>query len=93
MLQPLHHRQLRSTNDERRAAAREVLSEMKGYQGWIAEVDDSSLDFLATGISEQIMLEMARTWTVRGMGYPTSTKLAALSESVLLQAAVAALDS
>ena len=65
---------------------------MKGDEGWIAGVDGRSLDFLATGISEQIMLELARTWTVLGLGYPTSSKLAALAESLHLQAAVVALD-
>jgi hypothetical protein len=43
--QPLHHRYSLSKKDERRAAAREALARMKGDQGWIAQVDDSSLDF------------------------------------------------
>lgn len=78
--------------EPRRAAAREVLSGMKGDQRWIAGADDSSLDFLVTEISEQMMLELARTWTAQGMGYPTSSKLAAFAETFHLQAAVAALD-
>lgn len=35
---------------------------MKGDREWIAGVDDSSLDFLATEISEQTLQELARRW-------------------------------
>ena len=74
-------------------AAREALAEMKGDQAWVAGVDDSSLDFLATAMSEQMMQEVARRWRVPTMGYPTSSKLAILAERLHLQAAVAALDA
>lgn len=84
--------QSRSKGNRQRATARAALSKMKGDQDWIVGVDDRALDFLATGVSGQIMLELARTWTVQGMGYPTSSKLAALAERLHLQTAVAALD-
>jgi hypothetical protein len=76
----------------RRAAARELLCSMKGAQDWIAGVDDESLNFLATGMSEQMMQQLAMTWIVLGMGYPTSSRLATLTERLHLRAAVAALD-
>ena len=77
---------------QRRAAARAALDEMKGNHGSVAWIDDSSLDFLAEEISEQMMQELARTWPAFKMGYPTSSKLAALAETIYLQEAVAALD-
>jgi hypothetical protein len=76
----------------RRVAAREVLCAMKGGQGWIAGADDEALDFLATGMSQPMMRQLAMTWTVLDMGYPSLSRLAALTERLHLQAAVAALD-
>lgn len=87
--QPAYH----PSRKQRRAAAREALAAMKGDQGWIAEVDERSLDFLATEVSEQMVQELVRRWMVPTMGYPTSSKLAALTEGYYLQAAVAALDA
>jgi hypothetical protein len=81
-----------SVPDRRRVAAGAALFRMKGERGWRPGVDDSSLDFLASAISEQMMLELASTWRAQGMGYPTSSKLAALAESLHLRAAVTALD-
>jgi len=82
-----------SATDRRCAAARQALAEMKGGQGWTAAVDASALDFLATEISEQMLRELARNWAPPAMGYPTSSKLAAMAERLYLQAAVAALDA
>jgi hypothetical protein len=65
---------------------------MAGDQNSDVRADDSSLNFLAEEISEQMMQELARTWTAFEMGYPTSSKLAALVETIYLQTAVAALD-
>jgi hypothetical protein len=84
MPEPLSAVQSRSRMNRRRATAREVRSGTKGDQGWITGVDDGSLDFLAKGISEQMMLELARAWTVPARGYPTSLKLAELAEGLLL---------
>ncbi len=81
-----------SARDQRRAAARAALAVMKGGKGWVAEVDDSALDFLATEISEQVMQELARRWAPT-MGYPTPLTLAVVAERIYLQAAVAALDA
>lgn len=78
---------LRPAREQRRAAARAALDEMKGNYGSVAWIDDSSLDFLTEEISEQMMQELARTWPA-----PTSSKLAALAETIYLQEAVAALD-
>jgi len=78
--------------DERRAAAREALARMKGDRGWIARVDDSSLDFLVTELSGQMMQELARRWATLTVGYPTSSDLAEAAERVQLETAVAALD-
>jgi hypothetical protein len=65
----------------------------EGDGDWVAEVDDSALDFLATEVSEQMMQELARRWVLPAMGYPTPLELAALSERLHLEAAVAALDA
>jgi hypothetical protein len=65
---------------------------MGGRQGMDVRIDDGSLDFLAEEISEQMMQELARTWTAFNMGYPTSSRLAALAETIYLRTAVAALD-
>jgi hypothetical protein len=89
--QPFRHS--RSTKAERRAVAREALAEMKGHQGWIAEVDDRSLDFLAMEISEQMMQQLARRWNSLTTGYPTPSNLAVMVERLQLEAAVAALDA
>jgi hypothetical protein len=43
-------------------------------------------------MSEQMMQQLAMTWIVLGMGYPTSSRLATLTERLHLRAAVAALD-
>jgi hypothetical protein len=85
------NRDLGLAKEQRRAAARAALDEMEGHHGSVAWIDDR-LDFLAEEISEQMMQELARTWTALSMGYPTSSKLAALAETIYLQAAVAALD-
>jgi hypothetical protein len=90
--QPLYARST-PARDRRRAAAREALAKMKGDPGWIAKVDDSSLDFLATDVSEPLMRELASRWVAPTMGYPTSSSLAAMAERFYLQAAVAALDA
>jgi hypothetical protein len=63
---------------------------MEGHHGLVTSID-GRLDFLADEISEQMMHELARTWTSFKMGYPTSSKLAALAETIYLQWAVAAL--
>jgi hypothetical protein len=81
------NREAEPAKGPRRAAA---LSEMQG--GSVASFDDGSLDFLAEEMSEQMMQELTRTWTAFKMGYPTLSKLAALAETIYLQAAVAALD-
>ena len=91
ILQMLYSRHSTSAMGQRRAA-RKALAEMKRDRDWIAGVDDSSLDFLATEISQQMMQELAKRWAPR-MEYPTSSNLAALAESLHLQAAVAALDA
>jgi hypothetical protein len=86
------NRDLGPAKEQRRAAAQAALDETKGHHGSVARIDDGSLQFLAEEISEQMMQELARTWTAFKMGYPTSSKLAALAETIYLQAAVAALD-
>jgi hypothetical protein len=86
------NRDLGPAKEQRRAAARAALDEMEGHDGSVAWIDDRSLDFLVEEISEQMMQELARTWTAFKMGYPTSSKLAALAETIYVQAAVAALD-
>ena len=86
------NRDLGPGKEQRRAAARAALGKMEGHDDSVAWIDDRSLDFLAEEISEQMMQELARTWTAFKMGYPTSSKLAALAETIYLQAAVAALD-
>ena len=85
------NRTLESAKEQRRAAARAALDEMEGHHGSVTWIDDR-LDFLAEEISEQMMQELVRTWITFKMGYPTSSKLAALAETIYLQAAVAALD-
>jgi hypothetical protein len=77
--------------EQRRAAARAALDEMEGHHNSVAAIDDR-LDFLAEEISEQMMQELVRSWTVLKMGHPTSSKLATLAETIYLQVAVAALD-
>jgi hypothetical protein len=77
--------------EQRRAAARAALDEMEGHHGSVTWIDER-LDFLAEEISEQMMQELVRAWTADKMGYPTSSKLAALVETIYLRAAVAALD-
>jgi hypothetical protein len=64
---------------------------MEGRHGSVGWTDDR-LDFLAEEISEQMMQELVRTWTAFKLGYPTSSQLAALAETIYLQEAVAALD-
>jgi hypothetical protein len=86
------YRNLGPAKEQRRAAAQAALDEMKGNYGSVAWIDDRSLAFLAEEISEQMMQGLARTWPDFKMGYPTSSKLAALTEIIYLQAAVAALD-
>jgi hypothetical protein len=93
MTDALYNRNSTSAKDQRRVAARTALAEMRGEPGWVAEFDDRSLDFIATEISEQMMQALAKGWTAPTMGYPTSSKLAALAERFYLQAAVAALDA
>jgi hypothetical protein len=85
------NRDLEPGREQRRAAARAALDEMEGRHGSVAWTDDR-LDFLAEEISEQMMQELVRTWTTFKLGYPTSSQLAALAETIYLQAAVAALD-
>jgi hypothetical protein len=90
VLQSLYDRHSTSGKD-RRCAAREALAEMTGE--WSSTADfDSSLDFLAAEVSEQMMRELVRRWVAPTMGWPTSTKLAAMAERFYLEAAVAALD-
>jgi hypothetical protein len=91
VLPSLHNRHPTSTKD-RRHGAREALIEMKG-RDCAAGVDDGSLDFLATELSEQMMHELAIRWVPAAMGSPTSTKLAVMAERFYLEAAVAALDA
>jgi hypothetical protein len=43
-------------------------------------------------MSQPMMRQLAMTWTVLDMGYPSLSRLAALTERLHLQAAVAALD-
>jgi hypothetical protein len=85
------NRDLEPAGEQRRATARAALEEMEGHHGSVAWIDDR-LDFLAEEISEQVMHELVRTWMAFKMGYPTSSKLAVLAETIYLQAAVAALD-
>jgi hypothetical protein len=81
-----------SEAQRRRIAAREMLKGIKGDRAWVTGVDDRSLDFLATAISEHMLMELAQVWMVSDLGYPTSSRLAALTEQLYLQNAVAALD-
>jgi hypothetical protein len=86
------NRDLGPAKGQRHAAAQAALKEMEGHHAPVVWIDDGSLDFLAEEISEQMMQELARTWTAFKMRYPTLSELAALAEVIYLQAAVAALD-
>jgi hypothetical protein len=85
-------RVLRRTKERRWTDAVAALVEMTGQQGPVVAIDNQSLDFLVNEISHEMMLELRSRWAAFQMGYPSTSRLVALTEIIHLHKAVVALD-